>query len=212
MDGENARPFAGKLSSVASATSTATAASAAVHTARLAFTDISNAAPLRTNLGGLKPTTAAPAPTTTSTYIPTTTTTNATARPLTSRTSVFTSASALPAPQPTISVAAPAPSIVASSSVSDVSLSPHMDLADRHDAHEVPELAQDIFEFYKRIETEKLPAADYMRRQSDINEKMRAILVDWLIEVHYKFKLRPETLYLTVELLLLSVPTCLYPF
>jgi len=30
---------------------------------------------------------------------------------------------------------------------------------------------------------------------------MRAILVDWLIEVHYKFKLLPETLFLTVNLI-----------
>jgi cyclin B len=30
---------------------------------------------------------------------------------------------------------------------------------------------------------------------------MRAILVDWLIEVHYKFKLMPETLFLTVNLI-----------
>ncbi len=29
---------------------------------------------------------------------------------------------------------------------------------------------------------------------------MRAILVDWIIEVHQKFKLRPETLYITVNL------------
>lgn len=38
-------------------------------------------------------------------------------------------------------------------------------------------------------------------KQTDINEKMRAILVDWLIEVHYKFKLLPETLFLTVNLI-----------
>jgi cyclin B len=30
---------------------------------------------------------------------------------------------------------------------------------------------------------------------------MRAILVDWLIEVHYKFKLMPETLFLTMNLI-----------
>ncbi|GAB2267111.1 G2/mitotic-specific cyclin S13-7 [Dionaea muscipula] len=41
---------------------------------------------------------------------------------------------------------------------------------------------------------------DYMVSQPDINEKMRAILVDWLIEVHNKFDLMPETLYLTVNL------------
>ncbi|GAB2279035.1 hypothetical protein Dimus_013698, partial [Dionaea muscipula] len=41
---------------------------------------------------------------------------------------------------------------------------------------------------------------DYMVSQPDINEKMSAILVDWLIEVHNKFDLMPETLYLTVNL------------
>jgi hypothetical protein len=41
----------------------------------------------------------------------------------------------------------------------------------------------------------------YMEKQNDINEKMRAILVDWLIEVHLKFKLLPETLFLTVNII-----------
>jgi len=40
-----------------------------------------------------------------------------------------------------------------------------------------------------------------MARQVDINEKMRAILVDWIIEVHLKFKLLPETLFLTINLI-----------
>ena len=30
---------------------------------------------------------------------------------------------------------------------------------------------------------------------------MRAILVDWIISVHSKFKLLPETLYLTINLI-----------
>ena len=40
-----------------------------------------------------------------------------------------------------------------------------------------------------------------MENQTHINEHMRAILVDWLVEVHLKFKLVPETLYLTVNLI-----------
>lgn len=40
-----------------------------------------------------------------------------------------------------------------------------------------------------------------MTKQTDINEKMRAILIDWLIEVHLKFKLLPETLFLTVNMI-----------
>ena len=30
---------------------------------------------------------------------------------------------------------------------------------------------------------------------------MRAILIDWLIEVHLKFKLLPETLFLTINMI-----------
>jgi cyclin B len=46
-----------------------------------------------------------------------------------------------------------------------------------------------------------LPTVNYMSHQEDINEKMRAILIDWIIEVHLKFKLLPETLFITVNLI-----------
>jgi cyclin B len=42
---------------------------------------------------------------------------------------------------------------------------------------------------------------DYMAQQFDISDKMRAILIDWLIEVHDKFELMNETLFLTVNLI-----------
>ena len=47
----------------------------------------------------------------------------------------------------------------------------------------------------------KHASPSYMSKQTDINAKMRAILIDWLVEVHLKFKLMPETLYLTVNLI-----------
>lgn len=53
----------------------------------------------------------------------------------------------------------------------------------------------------KGVEMKNLPWAGYMRDQVDINEKMWAILIDWLVEVHLKFKLVPETLYLTINLI-----------
>ena len=37
--------------------------------------------------------------------------------------------------------------------------------------------------------------------QTDINEKMRAILIDWIVDVHLKFKLLPETLFLAINLI-----------
>lgn len=39
-----------------------------------------------------------------------------------------------------------------------------------------------------------------MGSQPDLNAKMRSILIDWLIEVHRKFELMPETLYLAVNI------------
>merc|ERR1740121_1923782 len=40
-----------------------------------------------------------------------------------------------------------------------------------------------------------------MEGQKDIDSKMRAILIDWLVEVHMKYRLRPETLFLSVNII-----------
>lgn len=65
----------------------------------------------------------------------------------------------------------------------------------------VDEYADGIHKYLKVIETQFMPQPGYMKKQKDVTEKMRAILIDWLIEVHLKFKLMPETLYLTVNLI-----------
>ncbi|CAL0332824.1 unnamed protein product [Lupinus luteus] len=62
------------------------------------------------------------------------------------------------------------------------------------------EYIEDIYKFYKLAENENRPH-QYMDSQPDINEKMRAILVDWLINVHTKFDLSLETLYLTINII-----------
>jgi cyclin B len=46
-----------------------------------------------------------------------------------------------------------------------------------------------------------LPRGDYMDMQADLTPKMRTILIEWLVEVHMKYKLRPETLHLAVNLI-----------
>lgn len=40
-----------------------------------------------------------------------------------------------------------------------------------------------------------------MDYQSEITAKMRGVLIDWLVEVHRRFRLLPETLYLCVNLI-----------
>jgi cyclin B len=42
---------------------------------------------------------------------------------------------------------------------------------------------------------------EYMTRQNDINERMRSILVDWLVSVHWSFQFSPETLCLAVRII-----------
>jgi hypothetical protein len=54
---------------------------------------------------------------------------------------------------------------------------------------------------HSNLQIAKTAKFGYMAHQTDINEKMRAILIDWLVEVHLKFKLLPETMYLTVNLI-----------
>ena len=45
------------------------------------------------------------------------------------------------------------------------------------------------------------PIYGYMASQTDINIKMRAILVDWIIEMHDKFNFKPQTLFQTIWLI-----------
>jgi cyclin B len=65
----------------------------------------------------------------------------------------------------------------------------------------VQEYFSDIFKYFFEIESTYLPIPNYMDSQNDINEKMRGILNDWLIEVHLKYKLVPDTMYLTINLI-----------
>jgi cyclin B len=70
-----------------------------------------------------------------------------------------------------------------------------------NDAQCVVEYADGIYDQLFRDEALFLPRANYMESQTDINGKMRAILIDWLIEVHMKYRMRSETLFLTINLI-----------
>jgi len=76
----------------------------------------------------------------------------------------------------------------------------HYDAAERSDPLRCKDYVTDMFQYLYHAETNAHPRP-YMDRQEDINAKMRAILVDWLVEVHMKFRLVPETLYLCVHII-----------
>ena len=76
-----------------------------------------------------------------------------------------------------------------------------IDAGDREDQFCVTEYTSEIYQYLFENESRSLVDPDYMSRQNDINQKMRVILNDWLVEVHLKFKLRQETLYLCFQLI-----------
>lgn len=76
-----------------------------------------------------------------------------------------------------------------------------LDSEDLDDPLMVAEYVHDIFDYMKELEISTQPNPDYMKDQSELEWKMRGILVDWLLEVHTRFRLLPETLFLAVNII-----------
>ncbi|KAJ5746341.1 hypothetical protein N7520_011523 [Penicillium odoratum] len=72
-------------------------------------------------------------------------------------------------------------------------------LEDFYDTSMVAEYNSEIFLHLRQKEVSMLPIADYMANQAEIQWSMRAVLMDWLVQVHFRFALLPETLYLCVN-------------
>jgi cyclin B len=66
---------------------------------------------------------------------------------------------------------------------------------------EVVEYQQSIFEYLKAKNNRVSVNEFYMNDQRDITAKMRLILIDWLVDVNIKFKLLPQTIFMTVNLI-----------
>ena len=62
---------------------------------------------------------------------------------------------------------------------------------------------EDIFENLISIERNNKYKInpDYFNNQIEINHKMRTILIDWLVEVHYKLKFKEETFYTAIYII-----------
>eukprot|EP00760_Papus_ankaliazontas_P011937 PhM_4_TR15124/c0_g1_i1/m.22528 len=77
--------------------------------------------------------------------------------------------------------------------------SPQVDRRHRDDPRYAAEYIKDIMDSLFRSEQRLVRDSTYMAQQPELSEKMRMILVDWLVEVHQKFKCRHETLFLAVD-------------
>jgi len=73
------------------------------------------------------------------------------------------------------------------------------DLENLSDPQQHSAYAMETFKYYKDREAVfKVP--NYMPAQQEITETMRAILIDWLVEVQESFELNHETLYTAVKM------------
>lgn len=77
-----------------------------------------------------------------------------------------------------------------------------IDARDQDDPLSVTAYVEDIYDYYR----EREPVTTVLKPlttdcQPHVTEKMRMILVDWILEVHYKFKMNQESLYLAINIL-----------
>ncbi|KAI1503225.1 cyclin-like protein [Biscogniauxia marginata] len=76
-----------------------------------------------------------------------------------------------------------------------------LDSEDLEDPLMAAEYATEIFDYMRDLEVKSLPNPQYMLHQDDLEWKTRGILIDWLIEVHTRFHLLPETLFLAINII-----------
>ncbi|BGP27063.1 G2/mitotic-specific cyclin CYB1 [Rhodotorula toruloides] len=76
-----------------------------------------------------------------------------------------------------------------------------LDAGDEEDPLMVSTYVVEIYEYLRELELTTMPDPDYISNQNEVTWKMRGILVDWLVEIHTKFRLLPETIFLAVNIL-----------
>jgi hypothetical protein len=67
------------------------------------------------------------------------------------------------------------------------------------DTSMVAEYGDEIFDYMRHLEMKMLPNAHYMDNQHELQWPMRSVLMEWLVQVHHRFTLLPETLFLCVN-------------
>jgi len=72
-----------------------------------------------------------------------------------------------------------------------------IDEEDHDNPQLVAEYVNDIYIYMRDLENQILVKPRYLDGKA-VTPRMRAILIDWLVQVHHKFSLMQETLYLTV--------------
>ena len=75
------------------------------------------------------------------------------------------------------------------------------DLLDIRNPQSVAEYAPANYKNMGLEEVKHVYPGEFLLNQGEVTEKMRAYLIDWVAELHLKFKLWPETLYVCVGII-----------
>ncbi|KAJ7085406.1 cyclin-like protein [Mycena belliarum] len=75
-----------------------------------------------------------------------------------------------------------------------------LDAVDADDPLMVSEYVCDIQLYLREVELATMPPPDYMERQPKLSWELRALLNEWLLQVHTRYRLLPETLFLCSNL------------
>lgn len=75
-----------------------------------------------------------------------------------------------------------------------------LDAEDASDPLMISEYVVEIIEYMRILEAKTMPDPNYIETQKELEWPMRTTLVDWMIEIHYKLKLLPETLFIAVNM------------
>lgn len=77
---------------------------------------------------------------------------------------------------------------------------PDIDAGDSHEPQLCAQYAKEIFDYLAAMEVRLPVQAHFLRLQPTVTSDMRSVLVNWLMQVHTRFQLLQETLFLTVAL------------
>ncbi|XP_069838293.1 G2/mitotic-specific cyclin-B2-like isoform X2 [Dendropsophus ebraccatus] len=75
-----------------------------------------------------------------------------------------------------------------------------IDAEDADDPKMCSDYVNEVYAYLRQLEVKQFVRPNYMQGM-EVNARMRAILIDWLMQVHSKFQLLQETLYMAVAIL-----------
>ncbi|KIJ12814.1 hypothetical protein PAXINDRAFT_82239 [Paxillus involutus ATCC 200175] len=76
----------------------------------------------------------------------------------------------------------------------------YQDDVDLFDTTMVSEYSDEIFKYMTELEEDVMPNPDYMDGQNEVTWAMRQTLVDWLLQVHLRWHMLPETLWIAINI------------